>query len=81
MIRNTYYGLLRGQYNVSAINPANGQNIPHEILHNNHCFDFLQQSVRCAGLMQIELPNEKGRMIFDGYGSEHTCKSWVCCRP
>ncbi|KAK8006874.1 riboflavin aldehyde-forming enzyme [Apiospora arundinis] len=76
MIRKTYYGLLRGQYDLTAINNASGQNIPHEILHNDHCFDFLQQSIRCAGLMQIELPNENGRMIFDGYGSQHTCKSW-----
>lgn len=48
-----------------------------KIKHTKHCFDYLQQSIRCAGLMQVEMPRGPDRNIFDGYGSPHTCKQWV----
>nr|A0A8J9WH54.1 RecName: Full=UstYa family oxidase phomYa; AltName: Full=Phomopsin biosynthesis cluster protein Ya [Diaporthe leptostromiformis]BDA39139.1 DUF3328 [Diaporthe leptostromiformis] len=47
-----------------------------KIKHTKHCFDYLQQSIRCAGLMQVEMPQGPDRNIFDGYGSPHVCKRW-----
>jgi len=77
MIRDIYYGLLQGRYNVSDFGLNGATEVPFEIKHAKHCFDYLQQSIRCAGLMQIELPHGEHRTVFDGYWSDHQCKSWV----
>lgn len=90
MIREIYYGLLLGDYNATQYvsmtdgHRVNGHEHEHDksdwwfkIEHTKHCFDYLQQSIRCAGLMQIELPHGPDRNVFDGYGSPHTCKRWV----
>lgn len=91
MIREIYYGLLLGEYNTTEYagtikeNPDqdrhNKSSTWFKIEHTKHCFDYLQQSIRCAGLMEIELPHGPNRTVFDGYGSPHTCKRWVSTSP
>lgn len=51
-----------------------------QIGHVYHCFDYLRQSLMCAGDMTIEWPREEedgSRFAFDGWGVEHQCKDWV----
>lgn len=76
MLRDIHYGLLLGKYNASDYDSTGGPDQPYLFEHTEHCFDFLQQSIRCAGLLQIEYPRGSRNNIFDGYGSDHTCKSW-----
>lgn len=76
MLRDIHFGLLQGKYNASDYDSASGSEQSFVFEHTEHCFDFLQQSIRCAGLVQIELPHGARNNVFDGYGSEHTCKSW-----
>lgn len=79
MLRDIHYGLLQGKYNASEYDSTGGSSSSEQAFvfeHTEHCFDFLQQSIRCAGLVQIELPRGSRKTVFDGYGSEHTCQSW-----
>lgn len=76
MIRDIHFGLLQGKYNASDYDSTGNSEKSFVFEHTEHCFDFLQQSIRCAGLVQIELPHGSRNNVFDGYGSEHTCKSW-----
>lgn len=77
MLRDIHFGLLQGKYNASDYDTSSGSDTSFIFEHTEHCFDFLQQSIRCAGLVQIELPRGSRKNVFDGYGSEHTCKSWT----
>lgn len=96
MIREIYYGLLSGNYNVTEYQQFQNDEDhvdedgkgDHEhssdmsgewfkIKHTKHCFDYLQKSIRCAGLMEVEMPQGEHLNIFSGYGSPHTCKRWV----
>jgi len=45
--------------------------------HAFHCFDYILQSLRCAGDMALEWPMEVDghRNTYDGYGVKHECKS------
>lgn len=48
--------------------------------HIQHCFDYLRQSVMCAGDMTLEWPKQEGtaaKAKVDGWGIPHTCKSKV----
>ena len=48
--------------------------------HIHHCFDYIRQSLMCAGDMAMEWPRTEpdGRRIaVDGWGVPHECKSWV----
>lgn len=50
--------------------------------HVGHCFDYLRQSLMCAGDMSVEWPRVEsdGRKIaVDGWGVEHRCRRWVSC--
>lgn len=76
MIRDLYYNALHSNTNESSHNHGSGD-LAFEIEHTEHCFDYLQQSIRCAGLMQIEVPHGSRNNVFDGYGTEHTCTSWT----
>jgi len=91
MIREIYYGVLLGDYNLTDHQAELEEEVDHgnhehahekggewfKMKHTKHCFDYLQQSIRCAGLMEVEMPQGPDRNIFDGYGSPHTCKRWV----
>jgi Mycotoxin biosynthesis protein UstYa len=48
--------------------------------HMNHCFDYLRQTIACAGDMAMEWPRTEPdgrRFAVDGWGIPHECKSWV----
>lgn len=77
MIREIYYGMLQGTHSASDYNNTSGSEVAFAVEHTEHCFDYLQQSIRCAGLMQIEAPHGSRNNVFDGYWTEHTCKSWT----
>lgn len=63
--------------------------------HMTHCFDYLRQTIACAGDMALEWPRTEPtgeRVAVDGWGIPHECKSWVstyisvhliadCCGP
>lgn len=54
--------------------------ISPQIDHMAHCFDYLRQSIMCAGDMTLEWPKEGSsgeRLLVDGWGIQHQCKSWV----
>lgn len=48
--------------------------------HVEHCFDYLRQSIMCAGDMTIEHalepPLGEKRETTDGWGVKHQCKDW-----
>jgi hypothetical protein len=48
--------------------------------HVEHCFDYLRQTLMCAGDMTIEHSREpplgEKRDTTDGWGVEHQCKDW-----
>ncbi|KAJ0413628.1 hypothetical protein BJY00DRAFT_319625 [Aspergillus carlsbadensis] len=47
--------------------------------HINHCFDYLRQSIMCAGDMAIEWPRAEPsgeRIVVDGWGIPHECEDW-----
>ncbi|KAF1989846.1 hypothetical protein K402DRAFT_350008 [Aulographum hederae CBS 113979] len=48
--------------------------------HLHHCYDYLRQTIQCAGDMSIEWPRTeadgKTRIAVDGWGIPHECKSW-----
>ena len=49
--------------------------------HIHHCFDYLRQTIQCAGDMSIEwareAPEGVQRKAVDGWGIPHECKNWV----
>lgn len=48
--------------------------------HVHHCFDYLRQTLQCAGDMALEWPREEAdgqRFAVDGWGVPHECRSWV----
>ena len=48
--------------------------------HANHCFDYLRQSLQCAGDTALEWPlleSSGRRKSVDGWGVPHKCKDWV----
>ncbi|OCT46843.1 hypothetical protein CLCR_02190 [Cladophialophora carrionii] len=59
---------------------AQGHAGAHLLGHARHCFDYLRQSIMCAGDVSYEsaivLPD--GRLIdgVDGWGDWHMCRSW-----
>ena len=47
--------------------------------HAHHCFDYLRQTLQCAGDMAMEWPRTETdgrRFAVDGWGIPHECKSW-----
>ncbi|GAB7350328.1 hypothetical protein MBLNU459_g0960t1 [Dothideomycetes sp. NU459] len=47
--------------------------------HVHHCFDYLRQTLQCAGDMAIEWPREEPdgrRFAVDGWDIPHECRSW-----
>lgn len=64
---------------------GDGRDREHEVQdpipdHVEHCFDYLRQSIMCAGDMTIEHAREPPlggkRETTDGWGVEHQCKDW-----
>lgn len=47
--------------------------------HVFDCFDYLRQSITCAGDMTLEYPDESqdGQRIVNGWGVSHQCVNWV----
>ena len=48
--------------------------------HIHHCFDYIRQSLMCAGDMAMEWPRTETdgrRVAVDGWGIPHECKNWV----
>ncbi|KAI4799429.1 hypothetical protein E4T44_11617 [Aureobasidium sp. EXF-8845] len=47
--------------------------------HVSHCFDYLRQTLQCAGDMALEWPRKEedgNRFAVDGWGIPHECRSW-----
>jgi hypothetical protein len=47
--------------------------------HMSHCFDYLRQTIQCAGDMAMEWPRTEpdgGHFAVDGWGIPHECKNW-----
>ncbi|KAG9594525.1 hypothetical protein KCU77_g3788, partial [Aureobasidium melanogenum] len=47
--------------------------------HVSHCFDYLRQTLQCAGDMALEWPRKEKdgrRFAVDGWGIPHECRSW-----
>ncbi|KAL9058555.1 MAG: hypothetical protein Q9162_001710 [Coniocarpon cinnabarinum] len=48
--------------------------------HAHHCFDYLRQTIQCAGDMAMEWPRVEPdtglRFAVDGWHIPHECKSW-----
>ncbi|KAI4729057.1 hypothetical protein E4T49_03198 [Aureobasidium sp. EXF-10728] len=47
--------------------------------HVSHCFDYLRQTLQCAGDMALEWPRKEedgSRFAVDGWGIPHECRSW-----
>ena len=80
MIRDGYWAALGGKQNLQMIE-AHGTELLKDVHHVNHCFDYIRQSIMCAGDMSIEgvappeTDNEKPHI--NGYGNRHECKSYV----
>ncbi|KAM3503745.1 hypothetical protein MY10362_004015 [Beauveria mimosiformis] len=53
---------------------GNLDEIPPE--HLIHCWDYLRQSVMCAGDTSLEWVNEKEAFQTSGWGFQHTCKNF-----
>jgi hypothetical protein len=57
--------------------------VGHKMLHDEaeatrhvtHCFDYLRQSVLCAGDSALEGKSETVHGMTDGWGNEHVCRS------
>jgi hypothetical protein len=88
LIRKRYYDFLTGRITpedfkfVQGTSGQNGSNeLPHlgdlhkGAAHIDHCFDYLQQGIRCAGQMDLEYPVGTGDAGF--LAGEYRCKSWV----
>jgi hypothetical protein len=59
---------------------ASSETAGGHIEHMNHCFDYLRQSIICAGDMAIEWPKEEPsgeRVADDGWGIPHEGKYWA----
>ncbi|KAK6064687.1 hypothetical protein SCUP515_11658 [Seiridium cupressi] len=85
MIRERYYDLLTGRMTpddfkfVSGLG-ADGElpetvNSNHGAQHIDHCFDYIQQGIRCAGQMDLEYAVRLGDTAF--LAGEHHCKNWA----
>jgi Mycotoxin biosynthesis protein UstYa len=51
--------------------------------HMLHCFDYLRQTISCAGDMAMEWPRTEpngDRFAVDGWDIPHECKDWVSFR-
>ena len=52
----------------------------HELIHNDHCFDYLRNAVMCMADTtlegQIEREGWDGEAGTDGTGAVHVCRSW-----
>ena len=47
--------------------------------HVEHCFDYIQQKIKCSADMTMEGPSfdEQGKIIeLDGWGVTHMCRNW-----
>lgn len=45
-----------------------------ELVHIDHCFDYIRQAIMCAADPSIEHVGSKGTV--NGWGVEHQCRSW-----
>lgn len=66
----SYAGLHQG----SDITSKHGNGVSHI----THCFDYLRQSIMCAGDTTLEgrTYDSDGAEIPIGWGSYHECKDW-----
>jgi hypothetical protein len=66
-----------------AVFPHSSSSHSHKMLHDEaestrhvtHCFDYLRQSVLCAGDSALEGKSELVSGMTDGWGNEHICRS------
>lgn len=91
MVYNEYRFLRKhheqGPEQAAGMHEGHGQGRHHgDANHILHCFDFLSQSLLCAGDVTIEparVESDGRRIQVDGWGVEHQCKdldailSWV----
>lgn len=86
MIRSRYYDLLTGRMTPADFQfvtglGGDGVDVPttselnHGAQHIDHCFDYLQSGIRCAGQMDLEYAVQRGTSGF--LAGEHQCRSWV----
>jgi len=49
----------------------------HGLWHIGHCFDYIRQSIQCAGDMSLEWPIEvNGNNLIAGWDNPHECRDW-----
>jgi hypothetical protein len=52
----------------------------HELVHNDHCFDYLRNAIMCMADTtlegQIEGKDRDGETGTDGTGAMHVCRNW-----
>lgn len=87
MIYNEYRFLRKDQGPDQGVQKEHGHSRHHaNANHILHCFDFLSQSLLCAGDLTIEparVESDGRRIQVDGWGISHQCKdldailSWV----
>ena len=80
-LRKHYWILLDGMTNNDTVIIGKAQKLLGPAgVHVHHCFDYLRQTIMCAGDMSMEWPRTEAdgrRVAVDGWGIPHTCKSWV----
>ncbi|KIX97048.1 uncharacterized protein Z520_07162 [Fonsecaea multimorphosa CBS 102226] len=79
IIRSIFYDNLSGSQRQE--HEAQGLAAHHHLLgHARHCFDYLRQSIMCAGDVSYEsaivLPSGKLVNGVDGWGDWHLCRNW-----
>lgn len=53
--------------------------VPEELSHIEHCFDYLRQNIMCAGDLTLEkarVDTDGHRRTTDGWNTAHQCKDW-----
>jgi len=85
MIRDKYWEALDGKLSLNIMETEEGELLTRQMLHINHCFDYIRQGIMCAGDMSLEgaikgtadlQPTDDLRRI-NGWGSSHECKNFV----
>lgn len=85
MIRERYYNLLTGRKGPDDFKTDSSHELPktlelnNGLIHLDHCFDYIQSGIRCAGQMDLQYPFKYGHVGF--LSGEQQCRSWVSCLP
>ncbi|SMQ50007.1 unnamed protein product [Zymoseptoria tritici ST99CH_3D7] len=80
-IRKIYYDFVDGRLTAESFHASPPLELTgilklnHGSLHLNHCFDYLQEGIRCAAHMDVQYPDmANGVGILTG---ERMCKDWT----